>query len=125
MSKANTTYLINNKIDLQRLLADKSIKYRYNTIGVSQINIPNVLKIIKNLNTYFFACGCNLGTAFSLSTLLIMTLYLTYSNSWSIVSFLLTVLVVFLNGYLGKLLGLFYAKFRVKRCINILKIHLN
>ena len=116
-------YLVHNLDSLEKLRKDKNIKY-----GIRKINIElpenNDVKLYeRRLNKHYFACGCQEGAISvyislfgSLLTCWILKLNIL-SNWWRIL------IVMAIAALIGKLFGLIYSNFKLKRTFQNLAIY--
>ncbi len=109
-------YTIKDKLTLNRLQGDKTLKRELRSITIEpDASSEDVKSYERKINRYYFACGCTIGEITVLCTLLVFgILWLIDKNSnllvwWKIVG------GVFGAALIGKIIGLVISHFLLQK----------
>jgi hypothetical protein len=100
-------YVIKDKLTLNRLVRDKTLKREIRSISIKPEGFSCDMKSFeRKINRYYFACGCTTGKIVVMCTLLALgILWLIDKNSDLLVLWKIVV-CVFVSALIGKVFGL-------------------
>lgn len=117
-------YIISDIESLEKLTKDKNLR---NSIRKIQLNlkITNIESYSKQINKYYFSCGCKQGAiSFFVSILIVIFIYFTI-DSFIFKKWWYIALYLFLGTLIGKIYGIIFKEVMIKKIIKTLKKELS
>lgn len=125
MSSQLINIILREPEDLDKLIAEHkfslSPKDGIIVLELGSMSDPEREKWQSKLQRYYFACGCKEGAAVSILFFILFWIYYVFVKSISIIlsweAWLLSVAALIAGAVIGKVLGLVYAKYKLKLSI--------
>ncbi|MFQ6083010.1 MAG: hypothetical protein ACE5WD_06595 [Candidatus Aminicenantia bacterium] len=119
-------FKITNSDSIQSLFSKKNRnKFERIKIDVEGLDKSRAKEFEKKINRYFFSCGCETGAIFSFSSILVYILigmlYFKKTSIFNWQSIKYGLLILLTGALLGKIIGLLYAKYKLRITIKKLK----
>lgn len=113
------TFVVSDKESLLKLTSDNKLKDTQKIkLEISQLDTNENAIYEKKINRWFYACGCESGAIFCSVAMIIysiFSLFNTHTWTWSLVKN--GIVILFLSGLAGKLVGLFLARLQLNTTI--------
>jgi uncharacterized integral membrane protein len=118
-------YVVKNIDMLNELLESKKYNISNIAIDLPELTIEKNRLYSKKINKYYFACGCDTGTYFMAGAFLLVlslfffNLYFVEMELFKWITY--SIIFVILSAIVGKLVGLFFSKIKLRKTIMRLK----
>ncbi|GAA5222295.1 hypothetical protein GCM10025777_29260 [Membranihabitans marinus] len=115
--QAMKNYIIHDQENLLKLISKEKINFNGKIkMNIGQLSQDENAQYEKYFNEYYNACGCEMGSFFCFVSILLYSIFEIFHNdniNWLTVRN--GVIIFFLSAGLGKIIGIFIAKMRLKK----------
>jgi hypothetical protein len=109
-------YTVKNKLTLNRLQYDKTLKREIRSITIEMDSSSDDVKSYKRkINRYYFACGCTMGKITVSCTLLVFGILWLINKESDLLIWWKIVVGVFVSALIGKIIGLVISHYLLQR----------
>lgn len=114
------TYIINDLKSLEKLIKDKNLRRSLRKIQLD-LPISNSENYSREINKYYFACGCEQGAITVFATILIVAIIFVTTDLPILENWWYALIYLLVGAILGKVYGIVHKKIMFQKTVNALK----
>ncbi|MCC6281808.1 MAG: hypothetical protein IT262_14465 [Saprospiraceae bacterium] len=114
-------YIVSDKVSLERLMMDKTIKNSFRRIKLEFANFENTKEWEDKINKNYFACGCETGSMAVCAVLVIFVVLWSIGSLFAIFTWWKMIATIFAAALTGKIAGLVLSHFQLQKLVKELE----